>query len=58
MCIRDRPYLKKARDWNNVRALTLIDQRWQSGTLPAPHAAIAREVERTLEATRTSDKLA
>jgi len=52
------PYLKKARDWNNLRALSLIYERWQGGGLPPPHESITAEVGRTLKTARTSDKLA
>ena len=51
------PYLKKARDWNNLRALGVIEQRWQCGELPRPVEAVVREVSQTLGATRASEKL-
>jgi Rhamnan synthesis protein F len=34
------PYLKKSRDWNNLKALKLIREQIDQGRLPAPHASI------------------
>lgn len=38
------PYLKKARDWNNVRALGVIQSRVEQAALPAPHPSIWQEI--------------
>lgn len=42
------PYLKKARDWNNIKALALIRQRMQDGQLPEAHPAIMRALDQVL----------
>lgn len=42
------PYLKKARDWNNVKALALIRQRMQQGELPEAHPAIMSGLDHLL----------
>lgn len=39
------PYLKKARDWNNLRALGVIQSRVEQAVLPAPHPSIWAEIK-------------
>lgn len=42
------PYLKKARDWNNLKALSLVRDRMRSGQLPAAHESVTRDLDQTL----------
>lgn len=42
------PYLKKARDWNNLEALLCIRAWIQAGQLPSPHPAVLREIDQVL----------
>lgn len=39
------PYLKKSRDWNNLKALGLILERMRSNRLPCAHAAILKDMD-------------
>lgn len=42
------PYLKKARDRNNLEALRVIRQRMRDGDLPSAHPRILREIDNLL----------
>jgi Rhamnan synthesis protein F len=42
------PYLKKARDWNNLKALGLVRKRMQSNHLECAHAAILKDIDHVL----------
>lgn len=42
------PYLKKARDWNNLKALSLIRERMLSNRLERAHTAILKDIDRVL----------
>lgn len=42
------PYLKKARDWNNLEALRHIRAWIDEGRLPPPHPSVRREIDRVL----------
>jgi hypothetical protein len=48
MTVFEVPYLKKSRDWNNLKALRLIHDRIRDGRLPAPHTSIAVALEEVL----------
>ena len=43
------PYLKKARDWNNLKALTLLRERMQTGALPMAHESVMRALDQVLD---------
>lgn len=43
------PYLKKSRDWNNLKALALIRERMRSGALPAAHESVMRGLDQVLD---------
>lgn len=42
------PYLKKSRDWNNLKALALIQARVRSGNLRAFHPSITQAIDDAL----------
>lgn len=42
------PYLKKSRDWNNLKALTLVRERMQNKVLPMAHASVLAGLDRVL----------
>lgn len=42
------PYLKKARDKNNLEALRVIRQRMQQGALPTAHPIVLQEIDKLL----------
>ena len=42
------PYLKKARDKNNLAALRIVRERMAQGTLPDAHASIGQEIDKIL----------
>ena len=46
MTVFEVPYLKKSRDWSNLKALTLIRDRMTDGSLPRPHASITADLNR------------
>lgn len=48
MTVFEVPYLKKAKDWNNLKALKLVSERVNEGLLPAPHASIMDGLRRVL----------
>lgn len=48
MTVFEVPYLKKAKDWNNLKALKLVSERVNEGLLPAPHASIMDGLKRVL----------
>lgn len=39
------PYLKKSRDWNNLKAIALLRERMRSGSLRAPHPSVMQELD-------------
>jgi hypothetical protein len=43
------PYLKKSRDWNNLKALSLIRDRIRAGDLPAAHESVMQDLDQTLQ---------
>lgn len=49
MTVFEVPYLKKSRDWNNVKALCLIRERISDGRLSAPHASIDAALKESLK---------
>jgi len=42
------PYLKKSRDWNNLKALAVIVERMHAGGLPTAHASVMQDLDRVL----------
>lgn len=42
------PYLKKSRDWNNLKALSLIRERMRTGRLEGAHKAVLKEIDGVL----------
>jgi Rhamnan synthesis protein F len=42
------PYLKKSRDWNNMKALTLIRERMRSNQLAEAHPSILKDLDDVL----------
>ena len=42
------PYLKKSRDWNNLKALSLIRERMRSNRLETAHTAILKDIDDVL----------
>lgn len=42
------PYLKKSRDWNNMKALALIRERMRTGQLTAAHQSILKDIDEVL----------
>lgn len=48
MTVFQVPYLKKAQDWNNRKALELTFQRMKDGTLPTAHPSIMSDLHRLL----------
>lgn len=42
------PYLKKSRDWNNVKALSLIRERMSSNQLAEAHPSILKDIDDVL----------
>lgn len=42
------PYLKKSRDWNNLKALTLIRDRMRSNRIAGAHPDILRDIDDVL----------
>lgn len=42
-------YLKKSRDWNNLKALTLIRDRMRTGQLPAANESVMRDLDQALD---------
>lgn len=42
------PYLKKSRDWNNLKALSLIRERMRSNRLECAHTTILKDIDRVL----------
>lgn len=43
------PYLKKSRDWNNLKAITLLRERMRSGSLRQPHSSVATELDQLVK---------
>lgn len=43
------PYLKKARDWNNLKALALVRERMRDGVLPVAHESVLAGLDQALE---------
>ncbi len=39
------PYLKKSRDWNNLKAIALLQARMHAGSLNALHSAVIEELD-------------
>lgn len=48
LTVFDVPYLKKSRDWNNLKALGLIRDRMRSNRLECAHAAILKDMDNVL----------
>ena len=44
----DVPYLKKSKDWNNLKALTLIRERFRSGHFFKVHPSILKDIDDVL----------